>query len=111
MQDKMPNELYIFDNKGYDNVNYKGDVIFEIGTTKYTRADLVPRGDVDHWLKSSMSMNTVESMRECIKIAREILRVTQPTPAPEGECLHVWEHLHGTDKNNEWRCHKCGARK
>lgn len=26
-------------------------------------------------------------------------------------CPHIWEHLHGTDKNNEYRCQKCGSRK
>lgn len=29
----------------------------------------------------------------------------------KGGCHHVWEHLHGYDKNNEYRCHKCGERK
>lgn len=27
------------------------------------------------------------------------------------KCPHVWDHLHGMDKNNEYRCHKCGEKK
>lgn len=71
------------------------------------RSDDPIRHVIDRWdAHKNVFQIPADDIRALIEHARGT--ITQP-PAPA--CKHTWMHLHGTDKNNEYRCENCGARK